>query len=330
MIVNTGGPVAMGSWKDKVPAIAQAFFPGQEGGTAIAEIVSGKVNPSGKLPITIPKKLEDSPSAAYYHGQEDFIDYSKTSVLEGYRGYDAKKIEPEFPFGHGLSYTSFKYSDLKVQTVSSDAANPKVKVSFKVTNSGKVKGAEAAQLYVGEESPEVTRAPKELKGFDKVALAPGESKTVSIELDAAAFRYWNDETHAWTIKPGQFKVLVGSSSRDIRLQGAVNLLAAKKKTASCDQELKALKKQKQNLTAKLREFSNADWFTEINEKLHIAPEGSVAPAADCEKELAELKESLANMRNVTQEFAKKFEPRLYSVEPSAAEAASGGAAAGAQ
>jgi beta-glucosidase len=323
VIVNTGGPVLMDRWKNKVPAIAQAFFPGQEGGTAIAEIVSGKVNPSGKLPITIPKKLEDSPSAAYYHGQEDFIDYGKTSVLEGYRGYDAKNVEPEFPFGHGLSYTSFKYSGLKVKVLDASAAHPQVKVTLQVTNTGKVQGAEAVQLYVGEENPEVTRAPKELKGFDKISLAPGETKTVSFLLDDNAFHYWNDQTHAWTIKPGQFKVLIGASSRDIRLQSAVKLAAGKQR-ASCEQELKALRKQKADFTAKLREFSKAEWFAEISEKLGISGEPA-ALDSNCARDLAELKESLANMRNVTQEFAKKFEPRLYAVEPGPAELNSTGA-----
>ncbi|MGE3260806.1 MAG: glycoside hydrolase family 3 C-terminal domain-containing protein [Bacteriovoracia bacterium] len=326
VIVNTGGPVLMDKWKDKVPAILQAWFPGQEGGTALAEIVSGKVNPSGKLPVTLPKKLEDSPSATYYHGQSDKIDYGKVGVLEGYRGYDAKNIEPEFAFGHGLSYTTFQYSDLKVDAVSDNQKDPKVKVTMKLTNSGKVAGAEAVQLYVGEQSPEVERAPKELKGFEKISLRPGESRMVSFTLDAEAFRYWNDKTHAWTIKPGNFSILVGSSSRDIRLKSAVTIKPPQAGTksaelGSCKEELRALLKQKEKVTQRLRDFSDASWFAEIRSKLHLESD-SLDPAAPqslaaCKTQLAQAADALANMQNVTKEFAKKFDSRLYKVNAEA-------------
>ncbi|MGZ3710940.1 MAG: glycoside hydrolase family 3 C-terminal domain-containing protein, partial [Bdellovibrionota bacterium] len=323
VVLNTGGPVLMDKWKDKVPAILQEFFPGQEGGTAVAEIISGKVNPSGKLPITMPKALEDSPSNAYYHGQGDKIDYSVVGTLEGYRGYDAKKITPEFPFGHGLSYTSFKYSDLKVSVIDADAKNPKVKVTLKLTNSGKVAGAEVAQLYVGEESPEVERAPKELKAFEKVMLQPGESKTLTFTLDAEAFHYWNDKTHAWTIKPGKFEILTGASSRDIRLKSEVELKAVKVSADlnKCLKEISALQQQKQKLTKGLEQFSEAAWFKEIREKLHIAEseESNPAPVSlkQCVAQLEELKRSFENMQIVTREFAKKFDARLYGVEAEA-------------
>jgi beta-glucosidase len=325
VVLNTGGPVLMDKWRDKVPAIMQAFFPGQEGGTAIAEIVSGKVNPSGKLPISMPKKLSDSPSDAYYHGQEDFIDYSKVGVLEGYRGYDAKKIEPEFAFGHGLSYTNFKYSDLKVEGLSADTRNPKVKVTMKLTNSGKKAGAEVVQLYVGEESPEVERAPKELKGFEKISLQPGESKNITFTLDAEAFRYWNDQTHSWTVKPGKFDILLASSSRDIRLKGQVNIQGSKTVSLEkCAGELATLQRQRSMMSQKLNEFSSAAWFVEIRSRLNIqvGEEKELQPisAETCGEELTKIKDELENMRTVTREFAKKFDARLFKVEAEAAEA----------
>lgn len=314
VVVNTGGPVLMDKWKDKVPAIMQAWFPGQEGGTAVAEIVTGKVNPSGKLPLTLPKKLEDSPSNTYYHGQDDKIDFSLVGVLEGYRGYDAKKIEPEFPFGHGLSYTSYKYSDLKVEVLDPNSTNPSVQVKMKVTNTGKMKGAEAVQLYVGEEAPEVVRPPRELKAFDKVSLNPGETRELTFTLGEEAFRYWNDETHAWTIKPGKFEIAVGASSRDLRLQSKVTLEKGKPLAKGCDDELKTLLAQRDSLTNRLQEFSDADWFVEIRAKLESSRGGKAVLVASCPHQVESLKEQLANMHAVTREFAKKYDARLYKID----------------
>ena len=227
VVVNSGGPVSMRAWRDRVPSIIQAWFPGQEGGRAIARVILGLVNPSGKLPITIPKDIKDSPSFEYYpkdDSQKFNIDYSLAGVLEGYRGYDAKKIEPEFPFGHGLSYTNFTYSYSSSYSSSltdgsnlqSEARNPKVTIAMTLANAGAMAGAEVVQLYVHQDHPKVTRAPLELKGFKKVSLKPGERKQIQFELDASAFRYWDVKTHSWAVDTDSFTVLLGSSSRDLR------------------------------------------------------------------------------------------------------------------
>lgn len=223
VVVISGGPVLMRGWREKAPAILQAWFPGQEGGGAIADIISGLVNPSGKLPITIPRQLDDSPSAAYYHGQQDKIDYSKVGVMEGYRGYDSRGVAPEFPFGHGLSYSKFTYSDFRAEVLDAAPAHPKVRITLGLKNDGKVAGAEVAQLYVRELEPSVARPPLELKGFEKIKLEPGETKAVTFELDATAFRFWDAEKHGWKVNPGKFELLVGGSSRDLPLKGEVAL-----------------------------------------------------------------------------------------------------------
>ena len=226
VVINSGGPVSMRAWRDRVPAILQAWFPGQEGGRAIARVILGLVNPSGKLPITIPKSIKDSPSSVYYpidDSQKFNIDYSLVSVLEGYRGYDANKIEPEFPFGHGLSYTNFTYSSAGSTTLQSEARNPRVMITMTLANTGAVTGAEVVQLYVHQDHPQVTRAPLELKAFRKVSLKSGEKKKIQFELDASAFRYWDVKSHSWTVDADSFTIELGSSSRDLREQYRVVL-----------------------------------------------------------------------------------------------------------
>lgn len=223
VVVHSGGPVSMRAWRDRAPAILQAWFPGQEGGRAIARILTGAVNPSGKLPITLPRELADSPSAAYYKGQSDRIDYSLTSILEGYRDYDAKRVEPEFAFGHGLSYTRFTYGTPVVRSARLSAGAPKVVVTMKLTNSGAVAGAEAVQLYVEQQNPVVVRAPRELRGFEKVFLKPGESRELRFTLDASAFRYWDTARRDWVVPSGKYTIHLGSSSRDLRTKTDVEL-----------------------------------------------------------------------------------------------------------
>lgn len=247
VVLNCGGGVHPAGWADLAPAILCAWYPGQEGGTAVAEILTGAVNPSGKLPVTFAKKYDDYPSAPYYSIDANNIynvdqsgERSKTTLYNeqyirkyenpplgktlyaeginvGYRGFDAGKIEPWFPFGYGLSYTTFGYEGLKV----SSSADGTVNVSFTIKNTGKRAGAEVAQVYVAPAPAPVPRPPKELKGFTKVSLAPGESKNVSITLPADAFAYWNPESKAWTTEKGKHGILVGASSRDIRLNGEV-------------------------------------------------------------------------------------------------------------
>jgi len=222
VVLFGGGAIDCHEWIDKVPALLHAFYPGQEGGTAITEILTGVVNPSGKLPFTVPRKIEDHPSYPYFLNKEDMAknraQYGE-GIFVGYRGYDAKKIEPLFAFGHGLSYTSFKYNDLQIN----GTANGKVTATFTVTNTGTRDGSEVAQLYVAPGKASVPRPPQELKGFAKVKLKPGETKTIAIELEKQAFAYWSPEKKAWLVEPGNYGIHIGASSRDIRLQGACKM-----------------------------------------------------------------------------------------------------------
>lgn len=220
MVLMGGGPVDMSQWITKTKAIVQAWYPGMEGGNALAEIVFGKINPSGKLPMTFPKKLADVPAhklGTYPHDEKKNL-YYYDDIYVGYRYYDTYNVEPEFAFGHGLSYTNFQYSNLKLQAV-----GKKVTVSFAVKNTGKVAGADVAQLYVHDIQSSLPRPQKELKGFQKVFLQPGETKQVMITLDENAFQYFNDVMNKWVFEPGAFEIKVGSSSRDIKLNGTVNL-----------------------------------------------------------------------------------------------------------
>ena len=221
IVVLLGTPAEMDSWVDDVPAVLQAWYPGLEGGNALAAILFGDVNPSGKLPCSIPKRLEDSPAHALgaYPGTNGVETY-KEGLLVGYRWFDTKKIAPQFPFGYGLSYTKFKYSDLKLVEGSDNAI---VTAQFDIENTGSRAGAEVAQLYVHENSPALMRPEKELKGFRKVFLQPGEKQTVSIPLNQAAFGYYDPDRKSWVAQKDDFKILVGGSSRDIHLKANFSL-----------------------------------------------------------------------------------------------------------
>ncbi len=219
VVLNNGSPLAM-PWLDKVPAVLEAFFPGQECGNAIAAVLFGLVNPSGKLPDTFPRRFEDNPAFPYYPGENDKVVYGE-GIFVGYRYYDTKNVTPLFPFGHGLSYTSFEYSHLKVSPAK---AKDKIKVSIDVTNTGKVAGKEVVQVYVSDVASTAPRPPKELKAFQKVALAPGEKKQVEFTLTKEAFSFYDVKLKDWVAEPGDFEILVGSSSRDIRAKGKVTLL----------------------------------------------------------------------------------------------------------
>jgi len=213
-----GGPMEMGPWLDKVPALVLAWYPGMEGGNALARVLFGDVNPSGKLPCTFPKRLEDSPAHALgaYPGKNGQEVYTE-GILVGYRWFDTKKIEPLFPFGYGLSYSSFKYSSLNV-TAGKDSKGLAI-AEFEIENTGAREGGEVAQLYVSQAKPGLPRPVKELKGFHKVFLKPGEKQKVSIPLDRSAFAYYDPEKKGWVAEKDEFTILVGSSSRDIRLEG---------------------------------------------------------------------------------------------------------------
>ncbi|MDB5110369.1 MAG: glycoside hydrolase family 3, partial [Mucilaginibacter sp.] len=215
VVLMGGGPIDMTQWIDHTPAILQAWYPGMEGGNGLAKIIFGQVNPSGKLPMSFPKKLEDEPAhkLGEYPGNGVTVNYTD-DIYVGYRYYDTYKVNPQFAFGHGLSYTNFKYSNLHV-----NASGKKATVTFIVKNTGAMAGAEVAQLYVKQEKLNLPRPEKELKGFEKVFLKAGEEKKITMNLNEDAFRYFNDAKRAWVMDPGVFDFIVGSSSRDIRLTG---------------------------------------------------------------------------------------------------------------
>jgi len=219
VVVTSGAPVTMANWIGQVPAVLQAFYYGEEGGNAIADVLFGKISPSGKLPATFLKRWEDSPAYGHYPGDGKTVSYDE-GIYVGYRWFDKNNIEPDFAFGHGLSYTSFKYSNLKLVPGKDDGI---LTVRFDVENSGGRDGAEAAQVYTQDVESSVPRPAKELKGFEKVFLKAGEKKTVSIALDFNAFAFYDTSKRSWVAEKGEFKILVGSSSRDIRLQGDFRL-----------------------------------------------------------------------------------------------------------
>jgi beta-glucosidase len=222
VVVTSGGGVDMSPWVDKVPAILEAWYPGQEGGTALAKILFGEVSPSGKLPATFERHWEDSAVYhSYYPDEKKQINYSE-GVFLGYRYFDQSKVKPLFPFGYGLSYTTFKYGNLEVTPGTMEGEEP-VKVSFDVTNSGEREGAEVAEVYVGDGHSSVPRPVKELKGFARLNLKPGETKRASVALNKRAFSYFDMKSKKWKAEPGDFEILVGSSSQDIELKGKLVL-----------------------------------------------------------------------------------------------------------
>ena len=228
VVVLEGTMVEMDSWLGKVPALLQAWYPGMEGGNALAKVLFGDVNPSGKLPATFPKRLADSPAHALdaYPGTNGTVTYTE-GLLVGYRWFDTKKIEPQFPFGFGLSYTTFKYSNLKlVQSLNDDTNGTMVTAQFGIKNTGARDGAEVVELYIHQKNPGLPRPEKELKGFKKVFLNAGEMETVSIPLGRGAFAFYDPAKSGWVAEKDSFEILIGSSSRDIRLRGNFNLTQA--------------------------------------------------------------------------------------------------------
>lgn len=221
VVLNAGAGVDMTRWLDRVPALVQAWYPGQAGGTALAEILFGDVNPSGKLPSSFERRWEDAAAFGHFPAVSNRLHYAE-GLFVGYRHFDAKQIEPQFPFGHGLSYTTFRYGNLRIVPEEGDAGTT-VAVSFDVENTGKREGADVAQLYVRDLESSVPRPVKELKGFRKIALKPGELRTVTLELDRGAFAYYDIATKSWIVEPGAFEILVGPSSRDLPLRGTCEL-----------------------------------------------------------------------------------------------------------
>ncbi|HEV2326335.1 MAG TPA: glycoside hydrolase family 3 C-terminal domain-containing protein [Terracidiphilus sp.] len=234
-----GGGMETAPWLDKVPVLLHTWYPGQEGGTAVAEILFGKHDPEGKLPVTFDRSWPDSASYDWYYPKGPDtplheaapdgkpIDYTIQHIqygdklMVGYRYWTTMHKQPLFPFGFGLSYTTFRFSNLHAPSTA--AADAEVPVSFDVTNTGKVDGAEVAQLYVSDPSAKVDRPERELKGFEKVRLAPGETRNVTLTLDPRSFSYWNEAQHKWTIDPGKFIIRVGDSSENTPLDASLTM-----------------------------------------------------------------------------------------------------------
>lgn len=223
VLVNAGSNADISKWQDRAKALVWLWYPGQEGGTAAAEILFGKTNPSGKLPVTFEKRWEDNPAYPWYYDADGDkrVQYGE-GLLVGYRYYDTKHVEPNFAFGYGLSYTTFDFSNLKVKN-SGGKGKPRVKVSFEVKNSGKMDGKEVAQVYVRPVSPKVFRPYKELKGYDKKSVKAGETVRFEIELDEEAFSYYKVEQHAFGYDAGEYEILVGNSSDNILLRKTVKI-----------------------------------------------------------------------------------------------------------
>lgn len=216
VVLTTGSPVLMDRWIDKVDGLIEAWFAGEQAGNAIAEVLLGETNPSGKLPITFPMKWEDC-SAFNTYKKEDGTTRYEDGIYVGYRHFERNNIQPLFPFGYGLSYSSFKYNDLKLSSKEIDA-NDKLVVSLKLKNTSKLKGSEIVQLYVKDIKASVDRPVKELKSFKKVSLNPGEEKDVEMIIDKSALSYFDPKTKEWVAESGEFEILVGSSSQDIKLK----------------------------------------------------------------------------------------------------------------
>ena len=229
VLVNSGSGIRMGGWNERAAAVIYGWYPGQSGFTALADILSGKLSPSGKLPMTIEKEFNDSPAKGTMPAGAEFynkapraynerliqlydIDY-KESVLVGYRWYETKGIAPLYPFGFGLSYTTFALE--KPRAPKTFPADKPLKVSVTLTNTGDREGAEVVQLYVSENAPTVLRPKKELKGFRKVTLAPGKSAVVEFELDRQALAFWDTQSRGWKVNPGEYTLSLGTSSADI-------------------------------------------------------------------------------------------------------------------
>jgi beta-glucosidase len=221
VVLHSGGPVLVGRWLGQVPALLEAWYPGQQIGQAVAAILFGDANPSGKLPVTFLQRWTDSSAYGNYPGKNLTVEYAE-GIYVGYRHFDKKNIAPAFPFGHGLSYSTFVYSGLQVNPRKVGPGQP-VEVSMSVRNTGSREGAEVVQLYVRDVQSSVDRPVRELKAFRRVVLKPGEAQTVTLPLGPGAMAFYDEGKKDWVAEPGAFEVQAGSSSRDIRLRGVFEL-----------------------------------------------------------------------------------------------------------
>ncbi len=252
VILNNGAPVVMGEWINGTAAVVEAWMMGQAGGGAIADVLYGKVNPSGKLAETFPLKLVDTPAQINFPGGNGEVRYGE-GLFIGYRYYDAKEVPVQFPFGHGMSYTTFSYTNPKVSAVTFKDKDG-LTVSVDVTNTGMVVGKEAVQVYVHDHKSELVRPPKELKAFTKVELQPGETRTVTLALDFRAFAYYHPGFQQWITENGEVDILIGASSADIRCIQTVKLESSLDLPSLLD-----------------RESTVREWMEDRRGKLALAP-----------------------------------------------------------
>jgi len=222
VVVVAGAPIAMTSWIDQVSAVLYAWYGGQEAGHAIGDLLFGVASPSGKLPVTFPMRLEDSTAYGNYPGEDLQVEYAE-GIYVGYRGFDQRGTDPLFPFGFGLSYTTFEYSGLTLSDTEVGSGGA-IEARVQVTNSGERAGAEVVQLYLHDVSSSLDRPARELKGFSRVHLEPGQTETVTFAIDTEAMSFFDPDRDDWVTEPGEFEVLIGASSRDIRLRESFRLL----------------------------------------------------------------------------------------------------------
>jgi beta-glucosidase len=225
VVLSNGSAVITSTWRAYAAAILECWLPGQGGGGAIADLLTGVVNPSGRLTETIPLALGDNPSSLNFPGELGHVRYGE-GVFVGYRGFDAAGRAVSYPFGHGLSYTAFEFTELTISTTGTvHGGDLVVAVEFDVTNTGDVAGRTVAQVYVGDPAAAVARPPRELRGFRKVSLEPGQTRRVDLILTERDFAYWSCALRRWVVEGGTFTIDVGASSRDIALTGSINLNA---------------------------------------------------------------------------------------------------------
>jgi beta-glucosidase len=225
VVLANGSVVQLSDWEQHAAAILECWLSGQAAGGAVTDVLLGAVNPSGRLAETVPLRLQDTPSYLNFPGENGSVRYGE-GVFVGYRGHDAFDLDVSYPFGHGLSYTTFDYADLHI-AISGDVASESlsVEVSCRVTNTGPRQGKEIVQLYVGDPVASVARPPRELKGFAKIDLAPGDSQTVTFQLSARDLSYWSTTASRWVLEPGEFIFAVGRSSRDLPAHETIEISA---------------------------------------------------------------------------------------------------------
>ena len=234
VVIIAGGGVNMNDWVGRAPSVLQAWYPGQEGGTALAQILFGDANPSGRLPISFERHWEDNPVHDSYYPEAGSTRVTyKEGVFVGYRGYERSGVQPLFPFGYGLSYTTFRYRNLSVRPAGGGSAGAgprgpglRYELSFDVTNTGNRDGADVAEIYVGESHPRVPRPAKELKGFARVSLHAGATQRVKIQLDSRVFSYYDTNAQEWRVEPGDFTIFVGRSVEQTELKTTITLTPA--------------------------------------------------------------------------------------------------------